>query len=160
LGGTVYPLRDHWFAAEIGGAMLIHGPIRWFAGHTYEGSIMEDWMTRDENVDVGNTANIPEDNKKPLAATLPPNPIIAPSQNENVKPVSKDQLPTVSKLLSSIPRSTVIFCEFRMANCFPVPTNHFLIYFFQLRYWVEHSSNFNIPWYYLHRISKTIIIKR
>ncbi|KAI9342491.1 hypothetical protein DFJ73DRAFT_762169 [Zopfochytrium polystomum] len=44
LGGSVYPLRDHWFQAQVGEPMMIHGPVRWFVGHTFESSVMEDWM--------------------------------------------------------------------------------------------------------------------
>ncbi|KAI9033028.1 hypothetical protein DFJ74DRAFT_650476 [Hyaloraphidium curvatum] len=36
VGAAAYPLRDHFQLLEPGSMLTIHGPVRWFAGHSYE----------------------------------------------------------------------------------------------------------------------------
>ncbi|ORY42219.1 hypothetical protein BCR33DRAFT_718408 [Rhizoclosmatium globosum] len=107
LGGSVYPLRDHWVAAEKGSVLLIHGPVRWFAAHTFESTLQDAWL---HNANAGTVPNSNAETAK--QGPLPPRPIIAPPDNANVKPVKEADLPTVSKLLSAIPRSSFIFYVF------------------------------------------------
>ncbi|KAJ3284382.1 hypothetical protein HDU79_008254 [Rhizoclosmatium sp. JEL0117] len=107
LGGSVYPLRDHWVAAEKGSVLLIHGPVRWFAAHTFESTLQDAWL---HNANAGTVPNSNAETAK--QGPLPPRPIIAPPENANVKPVKEADLPTVSKLLSAIPRSSFIFYVF------------------------------------------------
>ncbi|KAJ3200341.1 hypothetical protein HDU67_002125 [Dinochytrium kinnereticum] len=102
LGGSVYPLRDHWVLAPPGGFIIIHGPVRWFAGHTFEGTV----------------ADAEKGNEPPEAQTIPANnkdmedkaknserPGIAPKV---LKPLRKEELPTVAALLAAVPPSLVI----------------------------------------------------
>ncbi|KAI8845914.1 hypothetical protein BJ741DRAFT_586138 [Chytriomyces cf. hyalinus JEL632] len=116
LGGTVYPLRDHWVMAVKGSIILIHGPVRWFAGHTFEGTMEQAALLlanapEPDNTGAGDT--IPAANEANKAKPPPADrPIIANSKQKNggnVIPVKAKDLPTVSKLLSSVPRTMVFF---------------------------------------------------
>ncbi|TPX73184.1 hypothetical protein CcCBS67573_g05543 [Chytriomyces confervae] len=123
LGGTVYPLRDHWVMAVKGSIILIHGPVRWFAGHTFEGTMQQAalLLANAKEADQkggaaagGSGDTIPAANEANKAKPPPADrPIIANSKQKknggNVVPVKAKDLPTVSKLLSSVPRTMVFF---------------------------------------------------
>ncbi|TPX77942.1 hypothetical protein CcCBS67573_g00784 [Chytriomyces confervae] len=116
LGGTVYPLRDHWVMAVKGSIILIHGPVRWFAGHTFEGTMEQAALLLANAQEADNTGagdTIPAANEANKAKPPPANrPIIANSKQKkggNVIPVKAKDLPTVSKLLSSVPKTMVFF---------------------------------------------------
>ncbi|KAJ3192326.1 hypothetical protein HK101_006721 [Irineochytrium annulatum] len=103
LGGSVYPLRDHWVLAPPGGFIIIHGPVRWFAGHTFEGSVQGA-----QNVPQIDDKTIPAANKDEDSsekAKQAERPGIAP---KDLKPVSKEELPTVAALLAAVPPSVVM----------------------------------------------------
>ncbi|KAJ3117393.1 hypothetical protein HDU96_006918 [Phlyctochytrium bullatum] len=103
LGGSVYPLRDHWVLAPPGGFIIIHGPVRWFAGHTFEGTVSDAERQAQEANSDGKT--IPANNDavgdKAKGAERPG---IAPKE---IKPVRKEDLPTVAALLAAVPPSVV-----------------------------------------------------
>ncbi|KAJ3009620.1 UNVERIFIED_CONTAM: hypothetical protein HDU68_002579 [Siphonaria sp. JEL0065] len=115
LGGAVYPLNDHWVALEKGGDVLIHGPVRWFAGHTFEGTLQTAG-----GIQVSNDANqqqdetIPAMNANQIKSPPQPRLLISHSNtpaerngNPNITPVNPKDLPTVSKLLAAVPPTTV-----------------------------------------------------
>ncbi|KAI8607958.1 hypothetical protein BC830DRAFT_1174836 [Chytriomyces sp. MP71] len=115
LGGTVYPLRDHWVMAVKGSIIMIHGPVRWFAGHTFEGTLQSTVAKLEAAKEEGDVAagdTIPAQNEAAKEKPRPsPRPIIANSKDQkgNIKPVDAKDLPTVSKLMSAVPRAMVFF---------------------------------------------------
>ncbi|KAJ3328091.1 hypothetical protein HDU76_010602, partial [Blyttiomyces sp. JEL0837] len=109
LGGSVYPLMDHYVVAQQGKTFLIHGPVRWFVGHTFESSVMDAWIS--ESADQpSEPLVIPAGNKDQEKKPQPPprKGIVQSGGSANVRPVSKDELPTISKIVGAIPRNAVI----------------------------------------------------
>ncbi|KAI9353833.1 hypothetical protein BDR26DRAFT_914048 [Obelidium mucronatum] len=111
LGGTVYPLRDHWVMAVENSVIMIHGPVRWFAGHTFEGTLQDAWLAQPDG--TSDPGTIPQNNAANAEkGPPPPRPIIAnknaAANGGNVRPVKEKDLPTVSKLMSAVPRPVFI----------------------------------------------------
>ncbi|KAJ3100421.1 hypothetical protein HK100_004715 [Physocladia obscura] len=127
LGGTVYPLRDRWVLIEGARAtVMIHGPVRWFAGHTFEGTVQDNaaWVLGEHRAiplqssyssssgsSVNSGQSVPGVNEENLKKPAPPTrPIIGASKKRitgNIAPVKDKDMPTVSKLLTAVPRSIV-----------------------------------------------------
>lgn len=55
MGAAAFPLRDHFQLIEPGATLTIHGPVKWFEGHTYE------------PLQVVRKAKIGESDSKPVA---------------------------------------------------------------------------------------------
>ncbi|KAJ1563229.1 hypothetical protein HK405_015006 [Cladochytrium tenue] len=117
LGGSVYPLRDHWFTAEMGTPMLIHGPVS---------SMMEEWMTEmilqvsgendddqnDDSADEGPEAQMEDSGSTPKKLkeppVPPPRPGIAPKSP--IRPLTKEELPSMTKILTAVsPRMVMAY---------------------------------------------------
>ncbi|KAJ1551631.1 hypothetical protein HK096_006248 [Nowakowskiella sp. JEL0078] len=115
LGATAYALRDQVVKVEPDAGIVIHGPVRWFIGHTYD-------MIADPEDDEEETR------KKLLAAGPAQFVAIKKSEDTKINPESqtqqptsppphvikllkKKELPTLSKLMNAVsPALVSMYC--------------------------------------------------
>ncbi|KAJ3054929.1 hypothetical protein HK102_011449, partial [Quaeritorhiza haematococci] len=101
LGATAYALRDHYVLGAEDSIIIMHGPARWFVGHSFEpfpSDDDDDNSSDDDNQTIdASSSDSTEDSSETTS-----------KGNAMASPIPADKLPRASVLLSSVPWTIVV----------------------------------------------------